>query len=449
MTSSTDFDRLITSWLETSMPGGLDEEVVDRALTAARRTERRRGLNALFLGPPAWPYRPDRPAWRSLQMNRILVALAATVAIVVAGFALWPKASTGPASSATPSPSAAATNAPSAPASPASLGDPLPAALQGRWMGGHNPLVGEGSGSMIILTDSALSLTASNNNQTELFRSNAGRAGEQLRFRTAGSGICSASDEGTYHWSLSTSGRVLTLVRSQDICTTRDSVLAGRWSKMLCRDQGTDCLGELDAGTYSSQYITPLATKASEWSPLFGGITYTVPDGWANYSDWPIRFGLAPVDAFSLTSADKIVPQSRIAVFTNAAPKSLGTPCGTGVPSPTKPADLAAFAAALAATPGLTATPPTTVTIDGHPAIRVDLAQSSGAANRCDDKSLEYLVAGEEGQAIGEREKQRLYLVDVGTDAPLAILIAAEDPADFDALVAAATPIVESMHFKK
>jgi hypothetical protein len=50
--------------------------------------------------------------------------------------------------------------------------------------------------------------------------------------------------------------------------------------------------------------------------------------------------------------------------------------------------------------------------------------------------------------AAAIKERQRLYLIDVGSDAPRAIQIAADDPADFDALVTSATPIIESMHFK-
>jgi|GEM_PF-3244572 len=50
MTSSTDFDRLITSWLETAGPADIDREAVDAALWTARQRQQRRGLVAWLVG---------------------------------------------------------------------------------------------------------------------------------------------------------------------------------------------------------------------------------------------------------------------------------------------------------------------------------------------------------------------------------------------------------------
>ena len=57
MTATNDFDRLVTSWLESAGPANLSDEVLELALDAARRTTPRRGIGAVLFGPSPWPAR--------------------------------------------------------------------------------------------------------------------------------------------------------------------------------------------------------------------------------------------------------------------------------------------------------------------------------------------------------------------------------------------------------
>ena len=71
-----------------------------------------------------------------------------------------------------------------------------------------------------------------------------------------------AGTGGDYEWSLSPSGRVLTLSVVVDACAARGTALAGTWWKMGCTSTDDNCLGLLDAGTYKSQFIAPRVIRA-------------------------------------------------------------------------------------------------------------------------------------------------------------------------------------------
>lgn len=88
MNPSTDFDRLLTSWLETAGPADPRSETVGMALTQARTSRQRLGLAGFLVGPAAWPRRRrDRtfggltPAFR--------IAIVAALLIALAGAAIW------------------------------------------------------------------------------------------------------------------------------------------------------------------------------------------------------------------------------------------------------------------------------------------------------------------------------------------------------------------------
>ena len=86
----------------------------------------------------------------------------------------------------------------------------------------------------------------------------------------------------------------LTITEEGDACGARAGAVAGTWWLMGCTIADDGCLGLLDAGTYKSQYIAPHVDPGAEWSPVFGGLTFTVPAGWANAADWPETFDLVP-----------------------------------------------------------------------------------------------------------------------------------------------------------
>jgi hypothetical protein len=89
--------------------------------------------------------------------------------------------------------------------------------------------------------------------------SGAGGGQFQLTTEEAGgaSGPCSNGDVGLYSWSVAPSGRILTIAATSDDCPTRLGAVPGTWWLEACKNPDNWCLGDLDAGTYKSQFITP------------------------------------------------------------------------------------------------------------------------------------------------------------------------------------------------
>ena len=65
---------------------------------------------------------------------------------------------------------------------------------------------------------------------------------------------------------------------------------------------------------YGSQFLDPFVAPAGEWSPRYGALTYTVPGGWVNRSDFPGEFVLTPSgapDGTQLAVVNDIVVSNR------------------------------------------------------------------------------------------------------------------------------------------
>ena len=112
-----------------------------------------------------------------------------------------------------------------------------------------------------------------------------------------------------YSWSLSPSGRTLTITPGSDDCAARLSAVPGVWWLAGCPNEL--CLAELDAGTYQSQYIVPRLDPGAAWEPDFGGLTYTVPEGWANSNDAPESFELVPASELPPVGGERPAPEHR------------------------------------------------------------------------------------------------------------------------------------------
>lgn len=123
----------------------------------------------------------------------------------------------------------------------------------------------------------------------------------------------------------------------------------------------------------------------------------------------------------------------------------------TGCEAGPAPADADALAGSIRANPDLESTAPVAVSVGGIDALRMDLVAAPGAS-ACDTRQG---FAGPVG--LGTTDRMRLYLVDLpgGSARVLAIAIIARDPGgdgdvsqqDFEQVVEAATPIVESIQF--
>jgi hypothetical protein len=125
----------------------------------------------------------------------------------------------------------------------------------------------------------------------------------------------------------------------------------------------------------------------------------------------------------------------------------------TGCEAGPAPADAEALARSIRSNPDLVATAPVAVSVGGVNALRMDVVAAPGAAV-CDPR----LVLAELHAVLLSTDRMRLYLVDLpgGSARVLAIALIARDPGggqvevpqqDFEQLVEAATPIVESIEF--
>ena len=124
----------------------------------------------------------------------------------------------------------------------------------------------------------------------------------ELRLTTCHGGVCADGDEGTYPWSLSPGGTILTIEPGTDDCAVRAQVIPGTYERAACGPRTTDCLGELEAGDYASHYFEP--RPQGEWAARHGALAFAVPTGWAAYADWPNVYGITTAQYTAFNGVD-------------------------------------------------------------------------------------------------------------------------------------------------
>ena len=197
---------------------------------------------------------------------------------------------------------------------------------------------------------------------------------------------------------------------------------------------GGVCLGPLEAGTYmTGAFKTPL--------------TYTVPDGWANYEDLPGNFLLIPPSG-SLEGVDSGT-SDYIGVYDGVAPAS-----GDCQERPQDDVALTpeAMGAWYASHPGLVVEGPEPVTIGGLDGVVLDLAMAEGETGVCrfpdfDGRIVPVLIGAgpaELSHVVLETFTMRLYLLTAPTGEVIAIEI--DDLPGGDAMESM-IQVVEDMQF--
>jgi hypothetical protein len=424
MTDERDFDRISRAWLDL-MPSEAPDRAVAAVLQAVETTPQVRR---------AW----RRPFERNPNMNRLLmVAAVAAAAILAVGGGLWLTRSDGPpigVSSPTPVPSASS-----------SASTPVPSQLQATWMGDHNDLVAAEAGSAIVMEGTGLHLTQSaGSDATYLWSAASATSAQQLRLETQITGDgCEKGAVGDYSWSVSPSGRILTITAERDACSNRAAAVAGTWWRMACPTADDNCLGTLDAGTYKSQFITPHLDPDS-WRPIFGAVTYTVPDGWANAADWPGTFDLTPAAEVPAGETDV---SRMVSLSTHPTAMRQDKPCSDTV-QPGVGRSVADLTSWIRTLPGLVSAAPTAITIDGHPGQAIDIRLDPSWKKKCAGDTEPKLTFLNPGIFIGPGQRERMILLDLGGGDVIAIGLWTRDQAVFDAFIAEALPIVESFRFK-
>lgn len=254
---------------------------------------------------------------------------------------------------------------------------------------------------------------------------------------------CGAGEAGDYTWSLSASGETLELTALTDACANRLAAVPGTYWRMDCPSD-SNCIGTIDAGTYGSQFLDPFVAPGDEWSPRFGALTYTVPGGWVNRSDFPGELMLAPEGAPDTTYV-AIVSDVVVASRADNCSEEQDPDAGTTAEE---------IVAALSR-PGVTVSTPVPVTIGGLSGLRVDLALEDGWTTTCpfsEDRPYAMLFvdrAVEEGFAWGlpEDTQVRAYLLNIDEGRAILIDIETASAAEQADVLDAATSLVESFVF--
>ncbi|OGO56698.1 MAG: hypothetical protein A2V85_07690 [Chloroflexi bacterium RBG_16_72_14] len=227
MTSSTDFDRLVTSWLEAAGPADLDHETIEAALKTAQRRRQRRGLLAWLVGPSSWPAFGPRRGFTALPATlRIALLVGLVLALLggtlyVGGRLLRPIGGVPVGAWVAVKPDNLSFGTPSGPATMT-----LEVGATTRVRLSLAPVaVFESTATTVADHELQLVITSVTPLGGRGFESGTPVAIDSVEL--AG---CGLGDVGLYTWSISADGTLLTLASVGDACPSREAVLARTWN---------------------------------------------------------------------------------------------------------------------------------------------------------------------------------------------------------------------------
>lgn len=351
----------------------------------------------------------------------------------------------------------AATTTASTPAVPLTAATPTTTAISGgtpkelvdRWVGPPRTIGTLGTGTaaaFVDISDGFLVLNTGIADNPKAFGSDlAATGGDTIEVKLAGDILdCFDGDVGHYRWSLSPQATTLTLTAADDACAARRAAMEGSWTHTACMVEGRDCLGVVEAGTYST----------NRWNP-YGGFTYgeatfTLPDGWAVGYDSQAALFLRSAEDYAKLGNDSAWG---ISAWADAAAAAPDKPDCSGEPTDQPDASVetgaANIAAWMAALPSLEVTR-SEITIGGLPAEVVD-AKIAEDAIVCDWGVV--LITSRTSKpdpfnfGIVAGQQMRIILVDVLPDRTVAIFLDDSQHPGFAALEKVAMPIVASFVF--
>lgn len=255
---------------------------------------------------------------------------------------------------------------------------------------------------------------------------------------------CVDGDVGSYRWSLSPMATTLTLTADDDACAARQAALEGQWTHTACKLEGRDCVGIVEAGTYST----------NRWNPYgeftYGQATFTLPDGWAVTYDSQAALFIGLADDYAASADPAPWGLRSWADVAAAAPDSDDCSQGpTDQPDPTVGTGAANIAAWMVALQTLDATR-STMTIGGMNAEVVD-AEVAPGASIC-EWGIVLIVSRTSkpdpfNYGIVAGQHMRIILIDILPERTVAIFLDDTAHPGFEALEEAVMPIVESFVF--
>jgi hypothetical protein len=431
MTSPRDLDRLMEAFLEDG-PSVMTDRVAEAIWGDVERTEQRAGIGL----------------WRNPLMTRFAFAAAVVTAVLVGGLAIYAALNLRP--DVGPPVVSPAPNS-----SPGEFGA-VPSELQQLFLGPAKPIEG-----FDRIDRGDLSYLGSifgfeiGDNQAAFYSIPSITAEGELSLRSVTpSGVCADGDVGTYPWSISPAGTVLTIEPGTDDCAMRAQVMPGTYERAACKPRNNGCLGELEAAEYASRFFEP--RPQGEPAVRHAALTYAVPAGWANYADWSGGYGLTPAPQFDAFSGDDCYDcRSNHDTVTILGQPGAATPdCGeegtvAGIGFARQ--DLVDW---LTSHPGLVATDVQDWTVGGLAATSLIIEAAESWTGTCDPESpfeaVPLFFRPDDGgyhSALPVGTRFHVTLIDLGDGNTVAVVIDTEDDDNLEAFVEDALPIIETFEF--
>jgi hypothetical protein len=317
----------------------------------------------------------------------------------------------------------------------------LPATLVDRWVGAPKPVgtLGAGTKAAFVEIDGQYLVynTGIDNNPKAFDSKITAETANTFRLTlSTDTESCRAGDVGHYRWSLSPGRTTLTVKAVDDVCDLRAETITGKWDHTACNEHGKDCLGVVEAGTYSTNRFIPYDQFT------YGQLTYTVPDGWAIANDSQAALFLRRASDYT-NNKDSFYGISAWADV--AAAKQ---DC-SDQPDSTIGAGAANIAAWMESLPDVVATQ-TTIEINGLPAEVVDVHIAPNATT-C--QGFVSLIASRTSKpdpfnfGVFGDQQMRVVLIDIAPQRTVAVFIDDALEHRYDELAAVAMPIIESFTF--
>lgn len=398
--------------------------------------------------PTTKQVRPARGLPRFLQMNgftRYGVAAAVLAVAAIVGFSLFNN-QIGRPGPATPMPTSSAETSPE--------GSPLPDALEGTFLGPIDAGGGPTQTARIRFLSEQFELQAWSGVQFLSLATSTGP--NEVRILSVVERECDVGQEGTYTFTLSAGGNLLTL-EGDDQCAARGDAINGVvWQRSDCRTRGAFCPGIMAAGTYSSGYFEP--RLEGEFEPRFGAFTFTVPEGWAAYADLPDIYGLTPESEYSDFDGGSDgfecydCPGTRDTITVLSDPGAATEDCGEEGNVPGVGFGAEDLLGWMQSHPGLVVGDVTETRIGGFPARSFTITAASDWTGTCDPENPVIAVpvfyrVDSYAWALIPNQGFGVTLIDIGDGHTVAVMVDVADEADLADLMAEAAPIIATFDF--
>jgi hypothetical protein len=392
-------------------------------------------------------------------VNRALLAAAAALIVVVAGAAivLRPANNVGPGGSPTPIPTGL----------PSATHGLVPDELKRTWVGVPHDFPTRSNVQSLTMGFEFGQIHASANfvYGQPSFDSEAFVVGANTLELTAVSNGCGVGQVGHYRWSLSPGGTLLQLTALDEACPDRAVAYEGPWHAANCKDETDLCWGDLAAGTYPTLFYGPRLNPSLPPEPNYGGVTFTVPEGWAEAGDHTSDFRLLRSSDYAREGPSGPVGQSTGIEGWIRPSAIVPTPGCTAAPDQKVERTIEGLTSWLRRRDGLALGDVHDISVDGHLGKWIDVRVAADWTSTCDGSEPTVTLmteavgsagpVGAEPYVVGISGQTRLRMIflDVGRGTPggpltAMVLITAPDQATFDAYVGQAMPIVQSFHFK-